>query len=131
MTFVSPSPNRRTVLAAGLALAGAAAAPAALAKAAAAPLALYDPAEPAARAFAAKTASLGGRSLAIEGDRIRLARYVFGHQRPARVQAVARYADLLLLADAAREDGYRTTRLDRLARADGLFLWNAEPTSRA
>jgi hypothetical protein len=118
-------PNRRTVLAAAATLAGAATAPA-VAKAAEPPLTLFDPAEPAARAFAA---SQGGRVAPIKGDRIRLARRLFAKGAPGRLTVIARHADQLLLAEAAREEGYRTVALDPFPAMDGrsgIFIWVAK-----
>lgn len=110
-------PNRRTVLAAASALAGAATARGGLAKAAeSSPLTLYDPHEPAARTFAV---SQGGRAIPIEGDRIRLARRLFATAAPDRLTVIARHADQLLLAEAAREQGYRPAALDPFPAVDG------------
>jgi len=111
-------PDRRTVLAG--ALAGAVAAPA-IAKAKPGILTLYDPAEQAARAFAA---SQGGRAIAIEGDRIRLARRLFSQGAPERLTVIGRHADLLLLSEAAQEAGYRTLTSEPFP-SDGLYLWTA------
>ena len=116
------NPDRRSVLAAA-ALLAAAAAPAALAAAPA--LTLFDPDEPAARAFAA---TRGGESIPIEGDRIRLARRHFAPGAPGRLTVIARHADVLLLADAAREHGYRAVALDPFPTMDGrggMFVWTA------
>jgi hypothetical protein len=122
-------PNRRTVLAAAATLAGAAATQAAIAKAAnrAGPMALtlFDPAEPAARAFAA---SQGGRTVPIKGDRIRLARRLFAGRAPSRLTVIARHADQLLLAEAAREAGYCSVATKPFPTMDGrggLFIWTA------
>ena len=113
--------NRRTVLIAAAGATAVAALPA-FAQAAEAPVAVFEAEEPAARAFAR------GRTpaLAIDGDRIRFARALFREQRPAKIVAMTRYADYLLLAEAAREDGYRTTLVDQ---ADALFTWTAERAS--
>ena len=81
------------------------------------------------RAFAAAAASHGGRSIAIEGDRIRLARRLFANGAPDRIAAIARHADLLLLADAAWEEGYRSIAWDPFPAMDGhggLFVWAAK-----
>ncbi len=118
-----PHASRRTVL---IAAATAAAAPA-FAHAAGAPQAaeitVFDAEEPAARAFAS---SRPGR-LAVDGDRIRFGRGLFREQRPAKVVAMTRYSDFLLLAETAREEGYRTA-LAGQAPPDGaaLFVWTAE-----
>ena len=111
-------PDRRTVLAG--ALAGAVAAPA-IAKARPGALTLYDPAEPAARTFAA---SQGGRAVAIEGDRIRLARRLFSKNAPGRVTVIGRHADLLLLSEAAQEAGYRMPASEPFP-ADGRYFLTA------
>ena len=118
-------PNRRSVLGAAAVIAGAAAAP--IARAAAGPpsLILFDPHEPAARAFAAR----GGESLAIEGDRIRFARRLFAQAPPARLTVVGRHADLILLTEAALEQGYRPVSWDAFPAMDGLegvFIWTAK-----
>lgn len=116
-------PDRRTVIAAAGALGAAAVAPPVLAEAAG--LTLFDPQEPCVRAFAA---SRGGRNVAIEGDRIRLARRLFGPGAPDRLTVIGRHADLLLLGEAAREAGYRARSLDPFPAADGradLFIWTA------
>ena len=110
-------PDRRTVLAG--ALAGAVATSAKAAKPNA--LILYDPAEPAARAFAK---SQGGRSAPIKGDPIRLARRLFAKDTPDRLTIVARHADIVLLSEAAGEAGYRALASEPLAAGD-LFLWTA------
>ncbi|MBO9601953.1 MAG: hypothetical protein J7496_05535 [Novosphingobium sp.] len=62
---------------------------------------LHDSSLDAGRRFA----EAGGRSLAIEGDRIRFARKIFA-ARPALVAGVSRHADLVLIADVAAEMGY-------------------------
>ena len=113
--------NRRTVLIAAAGAAAVAALPA-LAQAAEASVAVFEADEPAARAFAK------GRipALAIDGDRVRFARALFREQRPARVLAMTRYADYLILSEAAREDGYRT---QLVSQADTLFAWTAERVS--
>lgn len=122
-------PHRRTVLAAATALAGAAATQGALAKTAGprgSPLTLFDPDEPAAKAFAA---SQGASAIPIEGDRIRLARRLFAKSAPSRLTVIARHADQLLLAEAAHEHGYRTVALDAFPAMDGrsgMFMWVAK-----
>ncbi len=117
-------PDRRTVLVAAAGASAAAALPAlALAGEALQSVAVFEAEEPAARAFAS------GRSpaLALDGDRVRFARSLFRQQRPARVVGMTRYADYLLLAEAAREEGYRTA-LAAQAPPDGaaLFAWTAD-----
>ena len=120
-------PNRRTVLAVAATLAGAVAAKSAVAQAAEAePLTLFDPDEPAARAFAASQA---GRAVPIEGDRIRLARRLFAKDAPGSLTIIARHADQLLLAEAAREHGYRPIALHPFPVTDGgggMFIWVAK-----
>lgn len=121
-------PHRRTVLASAAALAmSAARAPAAAASGPGrmARLTLFDPVDPAARALAAAQA---GARAAIEGDRVRLARRLLAEAQPLSLMVVGRHADLLLLADAAREAGYRPVGTDRFAASDGhgsLFVWTA------
>jgi hypothetical protein len=121
-------PHRRTVLAAAATLAGAAASQGAIARPAGprrSPLTLFDPEEPAARAFAA---SQGGRAFPIEGDRIRLARGLFAKDAPSRLTVIARHADQLILAEAAREAGYRSVALDPFPALDargGVYIWTA------
>ena len=120
-------PDRRTVLAAAATLAVVAATAArAVAKAVDPPLTLFDPTEPAARAFAA---SRGGRIIPIEGDRIRLARRLLAEGASGRLTVIARHADQLLLAEAAREAGYRPVAPDPFPAVDGrsgMFIWVAE-----
>jgi hypothetical protein len=124
-----PQPDRRTVLL-GSALAAGAASPA-LARAAGAvgapALALFEPSRPEARAFAEGRRASGALPVALTGDRVRLARRLFGQLRPRSAAAMTGYADFLLLAEAAREHGYRTRLLDRApAGALTLFVWTAE-----
>lgn len=70
-------------------------------------LLLHDPALQAGRRFAETGRAHGGDVLAIEGDRIRLARMVFD-RRPALVAGVSRHADALMIEDVAREAGYES-----------------------
>jgi hypothetical protein len=67
---------------------------------------LHDPALAVGRRFAKAGAARGGNIRAIEGDRIRFAREVLT-DRPALIAGVSRHADFILIADAAREAGYR------------------------
>jgi hypothetical protein len=67
---------------------------------------LHDPALAAGRRFAEAGAARGGDVRAIEGDRIRFARQVL-EGRPGLIAGVSRHADFILIADAAREAGYR------------------------
>ena len=124
----APETSRRTVLIAAASAASAALAPA-LARAAekigAASIAVFEADEPAARAFAEGRSAKGGMTLAVDGDRIRFARRLFGEARPLQVVAMTRYADFLLLSEAAREHGYRT-RLVEDAAGDALFVWTAD-----
>ena len=127
-------PHRRTVLAAATALAGAAATQGAVAQAAdlaeAEPLTLFDPDEPAAKAYAV---AQGGRTVPIEGDRIRLARRLFGDGAFSRLIAGRSPADQILLAEAAREHGYRPVALDPFPALDGrsgMFMWVARREPR-
>jgi hypothetical protein len=66
-------------------------------------LLLHDPSLAAGRRFAA---AYSGEAVAIEGDRIRLARAVF-EQRPAFVVGISRPADALLIEEVAREADYQ------------------------
>ena len=120
-------PDRRTVLVAAGALAAAAAAPslAAAGQLTGGAVAVFESDEPAARAFARGR----GAALAIDGDRIRFGRRLFGEQRPGKVVGMTRYADFLILAETAREHGYRAA-LAGQAPPDGaaLFVWTAEPS---
>ena len=121
---MASNPDRRTVLIAAAGASAAAALPAfALAGEAQQSVAVFEAEEPAARTFAS------GRSpaLAVDGDRVRFAHRLFRQQRPAKVVAMTRYADYLLLVEAAREEGYRTA-LAAQAPPDGaaLFAWTAE-----
>ena len=111
--------NRRSVLIATAGALAAAALPAFALAAEATPVAVFEADEPAARAFRL------GRSpaFAVDGDRVRFARALFREQRPAKVLAMTRYADYLLLTEAAREDGYR---IALVSQADTLFTWTAE-----
>jgi hypothetical protein len=120
--------NRRTVLIAAATAASAAMAPAlarAAARIGAGSVAVFEADEPAARAFADARSAKGAAPLAVDGDRIRFARRLFGEARPQQVVAMTRYADFLLLSEAAREDGYRT-RLVEDASAGPLFVWTAD-----
>ena len=120
--------SRRTVLVAAAGAAAGAAAPA-LARAAQdlEAVAVFEADEPNARAFAQGRAARGLAALAVDGDRVRFARQLFGAMRPPRVVAMTRYADYLLLAESAREEGYRTA-LAGQAPPNGaaLFAWTAE-----
>ncbi len=115
--------NRRTVLIAACAAAASTGALAGNPGIGTAQAAVFEAEEPAARAF------VRGRpgALAVDGDRVRFARRLFREQRPTKVVAVTRYADFLLLAESAREEGYRTA-LVAGARPGGpaLFVWTAE-----
>jgi hypothetical protein len=118
--------NRRAILAAAGALAGAATVAKAAECARPKALTLYDPAEPAARAFAE---ARGGKAVAIKGDRIRLARRLLA-DGPQQLTVIGRHADLLLIADVGREEGYRATAMDAFPTKDGgLFVWTARKRS--
>ncbi|WP_305096855.1 hypothetical protein [Croceibacterium aestuarii] len=69
-------------------------------------LLLYDDSLAAGLRFAAAGAERGGQGRAIAGDRVRFGREALA-QRPALVAGVSRHADFILLADVAREHGYR------------------------
>jgi hypothetical protein len=111
--------NRRTVLIAAAGAAAAAVAPA-FAEGAEGAVAVFEADEPAARAFARSRAL----RLAVDGDRVRFARKLFVEARPARVVGMTRYADYLILAEAAREHGYRAVLAGQPG--DGLFAWTAQ-----
>lgn len=119
-------PDRRTLLVASAALAAASVLPPVAAAAehlTRGSVSVFEPDDPAARAFARDR----GAALAVEGDRIRFARRLFGEQRPTKVVGMTRYADFLMLADSAREHGYRATLGTPGAPGGGaLFVWTAE-----
>lgn len=94
--------TRRGVLAGALAVPAATGLPRAASARVGEAVLLHDPSLEAARRFAE---AYGGRALAIEGDRIVLARAVFA-RRPAYVVGVSRPADALLIEDVGREAGY-------------------------
>ena len=110
--------NRRTVLIAAAGAAAVAVLPA-FAAASEGVVAVFEADEPVARAFARGRA----QRIAVDGDRVRFARKLFADARPARVAAVTRYADYLVLAEAAREHGYRAALTGPLENA--LFAWTA------
>lgn len=90
---------------------------------------LHDPALEAGRRFAAAGEAKGIAPQPIEGDRIRLARSVLAGA-PAVIVGVSRHADLLLIADAAREAGYVTaarlqSHVGRCTGAECMPGWNA------
>ncbi|MBO9517510.1 MAG: hypothetical protein J7493_05545 [Porphyrobacter sp.] len=66
---------------------------------------VHDPALAAGRRFAEAGAARGGQVVAIEGDRIRLARTVL-ERKPALIAGVSRHADALMIEEVAREAGY-------------------------
>lgn len=94
--------TRRGVLGGAAAVSAAAGLPRIATATGAHPVLLHDPSIEAGRSFAA---AYGGKTLPIEGDRIRLARAVFA-QAPSYVVGVSRPADALLIEDVAREAGY-------------------------
>jgi hypothetical protein len=117
-------PNRRTVLAAAGALAGAASVAKAAERARPRALVLFDPQEPGARAFAEAQA---GKAVALRGDRIRLARRLLAQGGPDRLTVIGRHADVLLVSDAAREQGYRTLAHEPFpALGGGLYIWSGQ-----
>jgi hypothetical protein len=67
---------------------------------------LYDPTLVAGRRFAAHAGSFGKGATALEGDRVRLIRTMLA-AGPEALWGVTRHADQLLVADIAREAGYR------------------------
>ena len=71
-------------------------------------LVVYDPALAAGRRLVEVH---DGEAIAIEGDRIRLARALF-ERRPWLVVGVSRPADALLIEEVGREAGYRRVERD-------------------
>ena len=114
--------SRRTVLTA--VAAATALAPLAGMAGGTATLAVFQADEAVARDLAARWPA----RMAIDGDRVRFARRVFGELRPGRVVGLTRYADYLLLADAAREQGYRVM-LGKPPR-ESLVVWTASLPGR-
>ncbi len=94
--------TRRRVLAGALAAPALAGLPCVAMARGSDPVLLHDPSLDVGRRFAE---AYGGKSLPIEGDRIRFARAVF-ERRPAFVVGISRPADALLIEDVAREAGY-------------------------
>lgn len=86
---------------------------------------LHDPALEAGQRFAQAGRAAGANVRAIDGDRIRFAREVFG-AKPAYVAGVSRQADLVLIEDVAAEFGYRRDRRDLSGPA---IEWRLIPTS--
>ena len=120
------NPDRRTLLIASASLAAAgllAPIAAAAQRLTDGSVVVFEADEPAARAFAGDH----GAALAVDGDRVRFARRLFGEERPGKVLGMTRYADFLILAESAREHGYRAT-LEGPAPPDGaaLFVWTAD-----
>ena len=102
-------------------LASAAVASAALAsgraEAATVPLLLHDAGLAAGRRFAARAQVLGGKAMALEGDRVRQMRALLSAS-PAAIFAITRRSDELLVGEIATEAGYRRIALVRHG-ADG------------
>jgi hypothetical protein len=128
-------PDRRSVLAGaaalGVAASAATAVDAALGRPEGTPMILFDPDEPSACGFAAR---LPAQRVALVGDRVRLARRYLGPDAPSRLTVIGRHADLLLLSEAAREEGYRALACDPFPTADsrgGMFIWTAYRNSGA
>lgn len=97
-------------------LASAAIASAALAggraEAATLPLLLHDAELAAGRRFAARAQHLGGKAVALDGDRVRQLQALLAAS-PAAIFAVTRMSDELLIGEIAAEAGYRRTALVR------------------
>ena len=88
---------------------------------------LYDPRLPAAQSFAESGSAAGRTVLALDGDRIRLARELFAG-RPALVRGVSRQADAVLVEEVAQEAGYACVA----QRVDGVVIdWTLAPRTRA
>ncbi len=119
-------PDRRTLLIASASVAATSVlAPVADAvdRVASGAIVVFEADEPAARAFARGR----GDALAMDGDRIRFARWLFGETRPRKVLGMTRYADFVILAESAREYGYRATLEGPVPPAGAaLFVWAAE-----
>jgi len=62
----------------------------------------------------------GAERIAVEGDRVRLARRLLA-QAPQEIRGVTRYADFLLLSGATAEAGYRVA--SRTALDGNLLGW--------
>ncbi|RYM09970.1 hypothetical protein [Sphingobium cupriresistens] len=110
-------------------LASAAVASAALAggraEAATLPLLLHDAQLAAGRRFAARARLLGGKAVALEGDRVRQMRDLLA-AAPAAIFAVTRRSDELLVGEIAAEAGYLRVALVRHGRG-GLITANCAP----
>jgi len=105
--------KRRTFLGAAAVTAGAAASASARA-AAGTSLWVYDPIALARPDLLPE----GAERIAVEGDRVRLARRLLA-RAPQEIRGVTRYADFLLLSGAAAELGYRVASRTTL---DGNLL---------
>ena len=66
---------------------------------------LHDPSLDMGRRFAQAGRAAGGRTVALEGDPVRLAQALL-RERPALIAGVSRQADALLFEEAAGEAGY-------------------------
>ena len=87
---------------------------------------LFDPALPAAQAFADAGREAGRAVVALEGDRIRLAQDLFA-SRPLLVRGVSRQGDAVLVAEVAQEAGYTCVA----QRVDGVAIdWTLAPRTR-
>jgi hypothetical protein len=71
------------------------------------PVLLYDPTLPSGREFAARAVELDLRAVAIEGDRISMLREMLASQQPASFWGLTRHVDQMLVAEVAREFGFR------------------------
>jgi hypothetical protein len=81
------------------------------------PLLLHDGQLAAGRRFAARAQLMGGRAIALEGDRVRQMRALLSAS-PAAIFAITRRSDELLVGEIAVEAGYRRVALVRHG-ADG------------
>ena len=116
--------TRRGALAAGLALPAAASLAKSPKRKPSGTVLLHDPSLEAGRRLAAAAQARGDKALAIEGDRIRFARAVFG-RAPALIIGVSRAADAVLIEDVGREAGYTPVAMPTpLA---GKFAWALAP----
>lgn len=81
------------------------------------PLLLHDAQLAAGRRFAARAQLLGGKAVALDGDRVRQMRALL-ETDPAAIFAVTHRCDELLVGEIASESGYRRVALVRHG-ADG------------
>lgn len=88
-------------------------------------LLLHDPSLAAGRRFAVAGSASGAEVMAIEGDRVRLARTVV-RRGPSLIAGLSRYADALMIEDVAREAGYAPVAVFH-GRGDQCALQDCRP----